>query len=374
MNKLNLAILCGGQSAEHEVSIISAKNVIAALDKNKYNVLVIFITKQGAWFLFKSPDNFLNSKELQSATQTEQCKPVSLVMGRQEKKLYVLNGGGDYGYDVDVAFPVLHGSHGEDGTMQGLLELANIPYVGAGVLGSAICMDKEISKKILAGANIPVVDYLIVKQQQKNNLKFSAVKKKLGLPVFIKPANTGSSVGVFKAKNQNEFKAGMAQAFQFDNKILIEKAIKGREIECSVLGNEKPQASLPGEIVCHHEFYSYEAKYIDPNGASLVIPAPFPKAVIKKIQTIATQAYTALACEGMARVDFFVTPRHKIYINEANTIPGFTQISMYPKMWHASGVSYSDLLDKLITLALQRFERNQVLVANKNLGHGNLTC
>lgn len=359
--KKKLAILCGGQSAEHEVSVISSKNIIRALDKNKYDVLVIYIHKNGGWYLFLSPEVFLNSVEHAALAQTDQCQQVSLAL-RDDKKSLVSLDGKLNSYEIDVVFPVLHGAHGEDGTMQGLLELANIPYIGPGVLSSAVCMDKDVSKRLLRAANIPTSNFLVVSDHDAKKLSFADVVKELGLPMFVKPANTGSSVGVSKVKNEQEFKIAVELALQFDHKIILEQFIAGREVECSVLGNGIPEASLPGEIITHHEFYTYEAKYIDPQGAILEIPAKFPEKVIKEIQSLAKKTYQTLCCEGMARVDFFVTPENKIYVNEANTIPGFTQISMYPKMWEASGLPYSQLLDKLIDLALERFKRNRVLV------------
>ena len=363
--KTQLAVLCGGQSAEHEVSIVSAKNVIQALDKNKYDILIIIIAKNGEWYLCQSLEKFINTADIQNLLETDYCQKATLILGQHKKPLITLNGAAR-AVAIDVVFPVLHGSNGEDGTMQGLLELANIPYVGPGVLGSAICMDKVIAKRLLCEAKIPNAKFLTFSHHEKANIHFETIMEKLGLPFFIKPANTGSSVGISKVKTPAEFTVAVELAFQYDHKIIMEEFIKGREIECSVLGNEIPETSLPGEIIPHHEFYTYEAKYIDPNGATLVTPAELPKPLIVKIQTLAKQVYQALNCEGMARIDFFVTADDKLYVNEANTIPGFTQISQYPKMWAASGLPYSELLDKLIGLALERFKRNRVLVHIKD--------
>lgn len=366
MNKLQLGILCGGQSAEHEISINSAKNVIRALDKNKYDVHVIFINKAGQWHLLNSPEFFLAQENPLQLLDASSHHKVNLSFGEDKKTLLALNSEPRH-FPIDVIFPVMHGSHGEDGTVQGLLELANIPYVGPGVLGSAVCMDKEITKRLLQAANIPTSRFLTFHEADKDKISYKTVARKLGTTLFVKPANTGSSVGISKVKSPKGFRQAIELAFQYDHKILIEEFIKGREIECAVLGNDDPQASLPGEIITRHEFYSYEAKYIDPQGADLVIPAKFSKSVISKIQTVAKKAFTTLSCEGMARIDFFVTPRNKIYVNEANTIPGFTQISMYPKMWMASGLSYSALLDRLVELALERFARNRRLVKARSL-------
>lgn len=366
MSKIKLGILCGGQSAEHEVSVNSAKNVIQALDKNKYDIRIIFINKKGEWDLLNSPELFLAHENPLPLLNDSHHPKVNVTFGEDKKTLMTSSNEAQH-FPIDVIFPILHGTHGEDGTVQGLLELANIPYVGPGVLGSAICMDKDVTKRLLQNADILTNRFLVFHDYEKNKINYKAVTKKLGSPIFIKPANTGSSVGISKVKNAKQFRAAIELAFQYDHKILIEECIKGREIECAVLGNDDPQASLPGEIIVHHEFYTYEAKYIDPNGADVVIPAKnLPKAIINKIQTIAKKTFKTLCCEGMARVDFFITPRNKIYVNEVNTIPGFTQISAYPKMWMASGLSYSALLDRLIELALERFTRNRVLVKARN--------
>jgi D-alanine-D-alanine ligase len=253
---------------------------------------------------------------------------------------------------IDVVFPVLHGPFGEDGTVQGLLKLANLPFVGAGVLGSAVGMDKDVMKRLLRDAEIPVGKFLVF--QRGDTLSYGKIKKQLGLPLFVKPANLGSSVGISKVSKKREFRAAIDEAFRYDNKVIIEEYIDGREIECSVLGNDEPAASLPGEIVVRHDFYSYDAKYIDDQGARLEIPAKLSRSVIRKIRKIAVRAYKALCCEGMARVDFFVQANGRVLVNEINTIPGFTKISMYPKMWEASGLSYPRLIDRLIRLALER--------------------
>jgi D-alanine-D-alanine ligase len=262
---------------------------------------------------------------------------------------------------VDVVFPVLHGPFGEDGTVQGLLKLANVPFVGASVLGSAIGMDKDVMKRLLRDANIPIGRFQTYDRRTARQIKFANIKKALGLPLFVKPANLGSSVGISKVNNRQELIAAVKKALRFDNKILIEEFIQGREIECSVLGNDDPIVSLPGEIVTGHDFYSYDAKYIDDQGAHLEIPAKLPKAIVKNVQEIAIETYKALCCEGMARVDFFLKANGKVLVNEINTIPGFTQISMYPKMWEASGIPYTKLIDRLIQLALRRFRQEQNL-------------
>jgi len=262
---------------------------------------------------------------------------------------------------VDVVFPVLHGPFGEDGTVQGLLKLAQVPFVGAGVLGSAIGMDKDVMKRLLRDAKIPVAKFLVFDRASAYEIDFSRIKRVLGLPLFVKPANLGSSVGISKVSNRKQFARAVKEAFRYDNKILLEEFIRGREIECSVLGNEHPLASLPGEIITRHDFYSYDAKYIDEKGAQLMIPAKLPPRVVKKIQKMAIASFKVLCCEGMARVDFFLSPAGKIIVNEINTIPGFTKISMYPKLWEASGVSYRNLIDRLIRLAIGRFHQEKNL-------------
>jgi D-alanine-D-alanine ligase len=364
-NKLQLLILCGGQSAEHEVSINSARNVVAALDSEKYYLNVVLISKAGEWFLFDDAQVFLKQKNIDEAVIDAYCEKVSLLLG-ENKVLSVLSNV-EKTIPVDLVFPVLHGTHGEDGTLQGLLELANIPYVGASVLGSSICMDKDVSKRLLRDAKIPVANWIMVNRIEIPTINYEEVVGKLGSPFFIKPSNTGSSVGISKVKSAQDFDSAVALALRYDHKIIFEEYIPCREIECAVLGNEEPEAAILGEIVPHHEFYTYEAKYIDPNGADLIIPADLPAEVAEKIKTYAKQAVLTLCCEGMARVDFFLTAKGEIYLNEANTIPGFTQISMYPKMWIAAGLSYPQLLDKLIELAMKRFKRDRVLVSKHSL-------
>ncbi|HVV69514.1 MAG TPA: D-alanine--D-alanine ligase family protein [Gammaproteobacteria bacterium] len=357
--KKHIAILCGGQSAEHEVSIQSAKNIIQALDVNRYQISTILITLQGEWLLLDSPAVILNNPDMQPLPTPVAGQRLVFNFGSEHPLTVQAS---QAALAVDVIFPVLHGAHGEDGTLQGLLELANIPYVGAGTLGSAVCMDKEVTKHLLMAANIPVARWLTVRQLDLPNLNYDEVVAQLGSPLFVKPANTGSSVGVSKVKNRDDFAKALQLAQQYDRKIIIEEFIPGREIECAVLGNEEPKASLPGEIIPKHEFYSYEAKYLDPDGAELKMPANLPAAAIANIQDLAKRAFVVLGCSGMARVDFFFMQDGRAVLNEANTIPGFTQISMYPQMWVATGMTYSGLIDKLIELGLERFEKERVLV------------
>ncbi len=359
--KLRVALLYGGKSAEHEISLISARNIFEAMDKSKYEVVPIAIDKQGRWHLDRGARllgaadrarvDFAGAKNAAAVRPGASAAPV-------------LSGGAPLGA-IDVVFPVLHGPFGEDGTIQGLLKLANLPFVGAGVLGSAVGMDKDVMKRLLRDAEIPIAKFLVFHRAEQNAIRFARVKKILGLPLFVKPANLGSSVGISKVSRKDELAPAVRLAFRYDSKIIVEEGIDGREIECSVLGNEKPVASLPGEIVVQREFYSYDAKYLDAQGARLEIPARLPAGTIKEIQRTAVRAYRTLCCEGMARVDFFLRPDGRVLVNEINTIPGFTKISMYPKMWEASGLSYRRLIDRLIGLALERARREQRLRTSK---------
>jgi D-alanine-D-alanine ligase len=356
--KLNIAILFGGKSTEHEVSLQSAKNVINALNKTKYNPILIGIEKSGKWILLDQANFLLNSQDPKSIALKKSHHYVTLVP--DGKKQIIITSSQNSTIDIDVIFPVLHGSFGEDGTIQGLLKLANIPFVGCDVLASSMGMDKDVQKRLLRDAKIPIAKFLSFKSIDELP-SFSTIQDKLSQIVFVKPANTGSSVGISKVRTEEELQKAVKLAFDYDSKIVIEEAIIGREIECSVLGNDDPIASISGEVVPHHEFYSYEAKYIDENGASIVIPAKLSDNLINQIQNLAILTYKTLCCEGMARVDCFLTKDEKIFINEINTIPGFTNISMYPKLWQKSGISYSNLLDRLIQLALDRHQKQQKL-------------
>jgi D-alanine-D-alanine ligase len=320
------------------------------MDKKKYDVVAVGIDKQGRWFV--DPQARLLRSVTQPQVEFGGARNAAAVLPGATKTPMVRPSSGIPFGGIDVVFPVLHGPFGEDGTVQGLLKLANLPFVGAGVLGSAVGMDKDVMKRLLRDAEIPVGKFLVF--QRGDTLSYGKIKKQLGLPLFVKPANLGSSVGISKVSKKREFRAAIDEAFRYDNKVIIEEYIDGREIECSVLGNDEPAASLPGEIVVRHDFYSYDAKYIDDQGARLEIPAKLSRSVIRKIRKIAVRAYKALCCEGWARVYFFVHANGRVLVNEINTIPGFTKISMYPKMWEASGLSYPRLIDRLIRLALER--------------------
>ncbi len=350
VKKLRVGVLFGGRSGEHDVSLNSANSVLQFLNKDRYEAMPIGITKQGRWLIGADPAKVLAQGVFESEL------PVTLVPDPNESGLIPLAGGAQV-TQLDVIFPVLHGTYGEDGTVQGLLELANIPYVGSGVLGSAAGMDKLVMKSVFASQGLPQARYIGVlrKEWEKNPDNVAAkVEQELGFPCFVKPANLGSSVGISKARNREELAQACNQACLYDRRIVIEEYIDGREIEVSVLGNDDPIVSVPGEIVPCNEFYDYKAKYI--NGDSdLIIPAELSEATIAEIQKLAVIAFRSLDCAGLARVDFFVTKSGgKVVLNEVNTMPGFTNISMYPKLWEATGIPYSELLSKLIELALER--------------------
>jgi D-alanine-D-alanine ligase len=385
MKKLRVGILFGGRSGEHEVSLLSAASVLQAINKDKYEVVPIGITKDGRWLTADDAENLLQGKLLLEARHLRAGDPEltqpAAVLARGEAVVVppepvhrqtglvpfqtdaaLTRRASDRAINVDVIFPVLHGTFGEDGTIQGLLELADLAYVGAGVLGSAAGMDKDVMKSLFIAAGIPIVKHVTVLRSawEKEPKKVQKlVQSKLKYPVFVKPANLGSSVGISKAHKGKELGPAIEEAARFDRKIVIEQGVggnknKAREIECSVLGNDEPVASTPGEIVPVKEFYDYNAKYLD-EGSELIIPAKLTKAETKTIQELAVQSFKAVDCSGLARVDFLMDPStRKIYLNEINTMPGFTAISMYPKLWAASGLEYADLIDKLIQLGLER--------------------
>jgi len=360
MKRTRVGIIFGGKSAEHEVSLQSAKNVFEAINKDKYEPILIGINKSGKWVLGEGSKFILNSGDPKLIKLNESNEKVAIVpqSGGEISNLTKQRVEGA----VDVVFPILHGPFGEDGTVQGLLKLANVPFVGAGVLGSAVGMDKDVMKRLLRDAGIPIARFIVMRQGE--NLAFEDVVGSLGTPFFVKPANLGSSVGINKVKNGNEFNSAIKEALEYDKKIIFEEDIFGREIECAVLGNDEPVASLPGEVIPKHDFYSYEAKYLDENGAELEVPAKLEERTIRKVQDLAIKVFKILECEGMGRVDFFLRPNGEVIVNEINTIPGFTKISMYPKMWEASGISYGNLIDKLITLAIERFNREKRIKTN----------
>ncbi|MFZ1129296.1 MAG: D-alanine--D-alanine ligase family protein [Terriglobales bacterium] len=401
MAKLRVGVLFGGRSGEHEVSLLSAASVVNAIDKTKYQVVPIGITKDGRWLTAEHAERLLQGKEEKAASEgarsTEaahlragdpEATPGAAVLASGESVVFppepsrreagltpfqsdaALRRASDRAINVDVIFPVLHGTFGEDGTIQGLLELADIAYVGAGVLGSSAGMDKDIMKSLFRAAALPIVKHVTVLRSEFEREPRKArklVESKLKYPVFVKPANLGSSVGISKAHDARELGPAIVEAAKFDRKIVIEEGVggkknKAREIECAVLGNDDPKASIAGEIVPCKEFYDYDAKYLL-EGSEAVIPAKLTKAEMKTVQGLAIAAFQAVDCSGLARVDFLMEPKsRKIFVNEINTMPGFTAISMYPKLWAATGVTYPDLIDRLIQLGIERHEdrkRNQ---------------
>jgi D-alanine-D-alanine ligase len=357
--KVQLSVLCGGQSTEHEVSIRSARNVVAALDPKKYDAMVIGIDHQGGWHRIENTKEFLVATDAHLKSLT--TEPITVMMGERKTPWLSLRTPGQR-YAVDCVFPVLHGTNGEDGTLQGLLDLLNLPYVGSDTQSSAICMEKDIIKQLLRAAHLPTADWHTLCASDDRHGLYQKLAATFGAKMFIKPVSLGSSVGVTPVSDANQFEQAVTAAFRLDDRLIVEPRLYGREIECAVLGNESPRASLPGEIVPHHDFYSYEAKYLDPNGASTEAPAKLSPEMTVQIQQTAIAAFKAAYCAGMARVDFFLVDDKKIYINEINTIPGFTNISMYPKMWQVSGLSYRELLDQLIQLAMARHQKQQSLI------------
>jgi D-alanine-D-alanine ligase len=400
VNKIRVGILFGGRSGEHEVSLLSAASVLKAIDKDKYEVVPIGITKEGRWLTPAHAERLLRGEKLRGEIPHEasgrhwragdpQATPGAAVLAKGEAvivppvpqshglvpfesaALESTAHAAEHSIDVDVIFPVLHGTFGEDGTIQGLLELADIAYVGAGVLGSAAGMDKDVMKKLFAAAGLPIVKHVTILRshwEESGKAVERDVEARLKYPVFVKPANLGSSVGISKARDRNELGRAIETAAGYDRKIVIEQAVggkkhKARELEVSVLGNDEPQASIAGEIVPSAEFYDYNAKYLD-EGSELLIPAKIGKRQMKDVQQMAIRAFQAVDCSGLARVDFLMEPgtgkkAGKIYVNEINTMPGFTSISMYPKLWAASGLGYPQLIDRLIQLAQERHEEKK---------------
>lgn len=361
-NKLRIGVIFGGRSGEHEISLMSARSILAALNPEKYIITQIGITHQGAWLI---GDGVLEALE---KNKPQTLKPGAMFPDPTRRGLFMIEPGqpGDvlkHITNLDVIFPVLHGTFGEDGTIQGFLEMLDIAYVGAGVLGSSLGMDKAVFKDVMRTNDVPVVESFVVTRREISNNMEGILKRSENLasyPLFVKPVNLGSSVGITKCHNRSDLLEGLMNAARYDRRVLIERGINAREIEVSVLGNDDPQVSLPGEIIPADEFYSYEAKYFD-DRSRLIIPAPLSDDLIREIQTIAIKAFLAVDCAGMARADFLLDKvTGELFLNEINTIPGFTNISMYPKLWDISGLSYPELVDRLVELALERKrERDQ---------------
>jgi len=350
MEKINIGVFFGGKSVEHEISLISAKNIINTIDKNKYNIIPIGINKNGEFIFYSGEDFILNEDDPKKVHLNSNGVPVTFSFGADKELIGVLDK--NLRIKIDVAFPVLHGSFGEDGTIQGLFEMAGIPYVGTGVLGSSIGMNKDIAKRLLENSGIKTAKFLVFDVSEKEKIDFSNIVSQLKLPFFIKPTNLGSSVGVYKTENEKYFYERMGEVFKLCGRVMCEEMIVGREIECSVLGVENPIASLSGEIIVNHGFYSYEAKYLDENNAQLKAPADLSKEVVQRVQETAIRVFKLLECKGMARVDGFIKENGDYIFNEINTIPGFTKISMYPKLWEISKIPQTELVDKLIQMAI----------------------
>jgi D-alanine-D-alanine ligase len=346
MPKTKICLLFGGRSAEHEVSITSARSIHANLDPDKFDITAVYISKNGKWQIVESPElsyEELNTSSFFSFLPWADKLPTPKI-------------------ETDIYFPILHGPYGEDGTIQGFFEIADVPYVGAAVLASSVGMDKVIAKALFRQQNLPLVDYSVLWEsdwRKDKEASLERIQSEYGLPIFVKPTNLGSSVGISKVNDFQQLESAIEEAFQFDRKILIEEGILGRELECSVLGNENPKASLPGEIIPFNEFYDYQDKYKD-GKTSFGIPAELPSEIAEEVQRISVDAFKCIDGSGMARVDFFLQERtEKVYLNEINTIPGFTEISMYPKLWEVSGLHYSQLLEELVSLGFERHSRRK---------------
>lgn len=359
MQKKNIGIIFGGKSTEHEVSLQSARNIVDAIDKEKFDVTLIGIDKNGIWHLNESTHFLLNSENPSLISLHQSGRNIAFIPGKNEQQIIEFQN--KTLSQLDVIFPIVHGTLGEDGSLQGLLKMVNLPFVGSQVLSSAMCMDKDITKRLLRDAGLNIAPFIKLTKKERNTINFDMASAQLGCPLFVKPANQGSSVGVSKVTSRDEFEAALDTAFNYDNKILIEQGIDGREIECAVIGNDEPLASVCGEIELEDSFYSYDTKYINDKGATVTIPANIPDAISEKIREISIKAYEVLECTGLARVDVFLTKNGEIFINEINTLPGFTNISMFPKLWEASGLNYSGLITRLIELAIEHHENSAQL-------------
>lgn len=346
--KKKVVILYGGRSVEHGVSINSARNILEYIDKSLFEPVPIGISTSGQWFLTVGV-----SKDI------EQGKALGLLLDPANPGFQLLSSGERF--KADIIFPVLHGTDGEDGSIQGMIKAMDIPMVGTGVLGSSTAMNKIVAKRLLRDAGLPVTDFLAFRYSEKDKITFTSIAKKLGVPFMVKSASLGSSVGVSKVKNRNEFKKAVEEAFRYDNEMIVEEYIKGREIECAVLGNNPPEASLPGEVIIskNYDFYTFDAKYVDPDAVRIDVPAKLTKAVAEKIRKASVKAFEALHCEDFSRIDLFLDKKGKIYINEINTIPGFTNSSMYPVMWKERGVPFAELITRLLNLAQERYDRSK---------------
>lgn len=365
-NKIKVGLIFGGRSGEHEVSLISAWNIFHGFDQKKYDICLIGIDKKGDWHFDKSENVWINPGDQKKVKLNLKTPIVTIIRGKNNSHIVDLKTGKNVA-SVDVFFPITHGTYGEDGCLQGLLEMMDAAFVGPGVLGSAVGMDKDVMKRLLRDAGLNVSKFHILRSGQNINSSLSKIISDLKFPIFVKPASLGSSVGISNAENKKELLVAIETAFQYDVKVILEQTIVGREIECGVLGNENPLASIPGEIELKNGFYSYDAKYIDGDSAIPVVQAKLSTSIAKQIQKLAVAVFETLECEGLGRVDFFLTDKNEIFVNEINTLPGFTNVSMYPKMIEKTGIKYSDLLDKLIVLALERKKKREHLKRDFNI-------
>lgn len=347
-----ILILCGGESGEHEVSLQSANSIAHFIPGDRYRSVLVGIDKSGQWVTGDSL--FQNADDPSRISLAEGLEPA--ILANQS-----ING-----RRIDAVFPIIHGTHGEDGSLQGVLQMQHLPYVGSGVLGSAVGMDKDIMKRLFLQAGLNCARHEVIYSWQEKRPEYADLAKRLGPVMFVKPCNLGSSVGISRVNRESAYEPALAQAFEFDNKVIVESLLEGREIEVSVLGNEQPEASVPGEIIPGSDFYSYDAKYIDSGNTRLVIPADMPPGVTLEVQKTAIRAFQLLELAGLARADFFVEENGRIWLNELNTLPGFTNISMYPKLWEASGVPYPELIHRLIQLAIRRFRAEERLKRNRS--------
>lgn len=359
-NKIKVGLIFGGRSSEHEVSLVSAWNIYHGFDKKKYDVCLIGIDKNGGWHLGSGEGSWVNPEDSKKVELNTKAPLVAIV--NKKKAVYVIDlNTGKNMVKIDVFFPITHGTFGEDGCLQGMLEMMDAAYVGPGVLGSAVGMDKDVMKRLLRDAGFNVSKFHVLRIGIDIPKKINKIISDLKFPIFVKPASLGSSVGISKAENKKALLEAIDFAFEFDVKVILEQTVVGREIECGILGNTNPLASIPGEIKLNKGFYSYGAKYVDVDSAVPIVRAQLPVAIRKKIQQLAVKVFETLECEGLGRVDFFLTSKKEIFVNEINTLPGFTSISMYPKMLERSGIGYATLLDSLIALALERKARRKNL-------------
>jgi len=368
--KTRVAIVFGGKSGEHEVSILSARNIFEALDRERYEPLLAGVDRKGVWRIGRDLSFLRDPDDARRAAMDPSAPAVLPASGGPGQAVFLDLRDGQERARVDVVFPIMHGTFGEDGCLQGLLRFLEVPFVGASVLGSAIGMDKEILKRLLREAGIPIPRFETVRLGENTEARRREILAALGLPLFVKPACLGSSVGITKVKGEEELGPALQTALSFDTKALVEEAVPGREIECAVLGNDDPKASLCGEVVPTHEFYSYEAKYLDEKGALLKAPADLPDWLSDRIREMAVRTFRALECAGMGRVDFFLKRDGTILVNEINTLPGFTRISMYPRLWELTGLPYPALLSRLIELAFERYRRESALRRDPGLSGG----